>query len=1132
MPDHHLRILHLSDLHERVSLDWMNTERKAKVRNGARGRYRVLEANLTKALKEIRDSGRVDLVCFSGDAADWGLPEEYAKVTPRLDVILSTLELSRERLFVIPGNHDIKRDPGVKDALDGLRGLTTSQADATSRWMAGEGVPTGAKPEWREQVLGRLEPYRDWITSLGRTELLPANNAIHPFLGYRVTRTDLGFPFPVHIIGFDSAWLCGDDNDTGKLALTKTQIDLLTGDKNGASLNGFRLAMVHHPLADLSDGLEAQNLLSGEVDVLLRGHQHIPISEDISNPDKSLLVLAAGSLYEGDQGDRWINGFQVIDVTLNDQGRPLEYKVNFWGWSPKGFWHRDNAVYQNAPNGQATIRTKLSVPPAASSQTVTEGRFVGRKPELEQLRQTLLPATGERGSAVVCSVQGMAGVGKSWLVEEFHRQHRDTFPKMNRLVLEANPSQTLSVEDLLGRLADQLETIMANVPTALQESNALVHLENVDNAHLARIASGLAQRLQGVAFVVTGRYSGFSDNAQWKTIPVNLFNETDSFKQLERELNSDAKARTNTSERRELVLALHGLPLALHLAASQLNRGFTVTEFLTRLNQKGGLTTSLPVNDRDYAHRTQRTLEAVFDGSLELLKEELKPSGVSIQGIHRLGFAPRSGFGLNLGAAISGLNDQTKQALVTAVELSVIERIPTLERPDGAWRVHPLLGDHMKGKLDQDSRRETVQALGDWFVKRLPQGESQGERWNELNLELPGLMEWLSGLSKEIVYPVILAGYEFARSHGPYYAWLTATSLGLISISDDNQRSILLWVRGDLARMMGELDLALSYATELQEFEQQQGSEREVAISIGLRADILEIRGQIDEALEIRWNRELPVYQKLGDIREEATTFGKIAGIFQARGQLNEALDILKNHVLPVDQKLGDIGSEAVTQGQIAYIFHVRGQLDEALSTLQNHVLPAFQKLGDLRSEAVTRGRIADNLEARGQLNEALEIRKNQQLPVYQKIGDIREEALTRNGIANILEIQGRLSEALEIRQNHTLLIFQKLGDIRNEAITQSHIADVLEILGDPEEAIRIFRQNVLPIYKQLGDKRTLLDNYAYLAQILIRRAKYTDLPEIESLLNAALQAAREMNIPETTYIEDQMRAIGLEIPD
>ncbi len=76
---------------------------------------------------------------------------------------------------------------------------------------------------------------------------------------------------------------------------------------------------------------------------------------------------------------------------------------------------------------------------------------------------------------------------------------------------------------------------------------------------------------------------------------------------------------------------------------------------------------------------------------------------------------------------------------------------------------------------------------------------------------------------------------------------------------------------------------------------------------------------------------QLPVYEKLGDVRAKAVTMGKIADILQARGQLDEALNIRENHELPVYEKLGDVRSKAVTMGKIADILQARGQLDEAL---------------------------------------------------------------------------------------------------------------------------------------------------------------------------------------------------------
>jgi hypothetical protein len=101
---------------------------------------------------------------------------------------------------------------------------------------------------------------------------------------------------------------------------------------------------------------------------------------------------------------------------------------------------------------------------------------------------------------------------------------------------------------------------------------------------------------------------------------------------------------------------------------------------------------------------------------------------------------------------------------------------------------------------------------------------------------------------------------------------------------------------------------------------------------MGRIADIYQARGELDEALRIRKEEELPVYERLGYVRLRAITMGRIADILQVRGQLDDALSIRKKEELPVYESLGDAHSRAVTMGKVAEILHARGQLDEALA--------------------------------------------------------------------------------------------------------------------------------------------------------------------------------------------------------
>ena len=54
-------------------------------------------------------------------------------------------------------------------------------------------------------------------------------------------------------------------------------------------------------------------------------------------------------------------------------------------------------------------------------------------------------------------------------------------------------------------------------------------------------------------------------------------------------------------------------------------------------------------------------------------------------------------------------------------------------------------------------------------------------------------------------------------------------------------------------------------------------------------ADIAYQRSEFDEALRIRREIQLPVYERLGDTRSAAITWGSIADIAYQRGEYDEA---------------------------------------------------------------------------------------------------------------------------------------------------------------------------------------------------------------------------------------------------
>lgn len=62
----------------------------------------------------------------------------------------------------------------------------------------------------------------------------------------------------------------------------------------------------------------------------------------------------------------------------------------------------------------------------------------------------------------------------------------------------------------------------------------------------------------------------------------------------------------------------------------------------------------------------------------------------------------------------------------------------------------------------------------------------------------------------------------------------------------------------------------------------------------------------------------MSVYERLGDVRARAVTLGQIADVLQAQGQLDEALRIRQEEELPVYERLGVQRDILVAQAVIA----------------------------------------------------------------------------------------------------------------------------------------------------------------------------------------------------------------------
>jgi 3',5'-cyclic AMP phosphodiesterase CpdA/tetratricopeptide (TPR) repeat protein len=1095
-----LRVLHLSDLHERVAPKTAGPARDRKVRAHKAKQARVLGDELMEQLDKIVAAGAVDLLFFTGDLADWGLVGEYDLAKTRLNEIIRRVGLTWAQVFFVPGNHDVNRNKESQHFAQ-LRRFAAENPDKIGAVMAGFANYLGAPEETLNVVTARQAGHHELLRQMKRESLIPGPDSAHPCLGYREQVQVRDLPFSVHIIGLDTAWLAGGDDDSGKLRLTDEQIDAHTRDDEGEPFKGLRLALMHHPLADLADHLSARRLLAGTVDLVTHGHQHVPGFVEITDPDRRLAVLAAGCLYEGDAGDRWANRFHVLNIETNDQGQPLRYRVEFFKWSTYGmFWVEDADLYKNSQRGlvwetrlgPSQLRPTVVAPPLPAAALA---KFIGRTTQLAALSAALLPPSGQAQAAVVCNLQGMAGVGKSFLIDRFFADHSASFPG-GHLKITLGHGAAPSADTLLSELAERLRLqpgpgdLAARVRSALADTRPLLHLDNLDTPALADAAAEVVERLPGVPLILTGRHT-FDDGGGLRVIPVAPFEVPEALRQLDAELGEARAKAAKEADKRALVTELGGLPLAIALAGSYLRGGRSIPNFLSLYRERLLHLGPDRPNSKAYQDPTRkalRSLAATFSLSIDALRERLGDEAeAGLPALCALGVAPLSGVRIGWLAAIMGVAEaQAEDWLDKALGLSIVQHDPT----SGRWRVHKLLAEHLRQHTDADA---AIARMDAWVMERLPEApdDTRGARWGALQAEHEAMAEWVAGLDGARAVAGGLRGYDYAYTSGPYAAWLGAVARGLVVSDDPGVRSDLLWRQGNLARQAGDLELANRAAEAKGAHDAARGEDREVALAAGLRADIHEARGQLDEALRIRRDEVLPVVERLGDVRAKAVTMSQIADILQARGQLDEALRIHRGEVLPVVERLGDVREKAVTMGKIADILQARGQLDEALRIRRDEVLPVYERLGDVYSKAVTMGKIADILQARGQLDEALRIRRDEELPV-----------------------------------------FERLGDVRSKAVTMGKIADILQARGQLDEALRIYRDEVLPVYEQLGDRRSLLVGQTNLAITLLRTRKPEHRPEALTLLSTALKSAVDLNFPvQAEQIRGVFRHFGLPPP-
>ncbi len=289
-------------------------------------------------IKAQRDQGlQADALIWSGDLVSKG---EYSDATQTwiVDEIFPKLrdsaKLSPDRVFIVPGNHDVQVHKIDKVLQPVIQGVAT-------RSQANDLIQSAAANE-RTFLWAHLESFNALRARLHYAHTPLITNHLYQAFAFVKSGIRVG-------IGcINSAWKATgapNDQDYGTLIIGERQIEDLA---NALSDCHVRIAVTHHPLEWLatSDKPYVQRALILGFDALLHGHNHSSDALMVAHASRGLFISNAGCLY---QTREYFNGYSVL--AYDTDARQWDVSVREYYDQRRAF----DVCTRYAPNGRATL---------------------------------------------------------------------------------------------------------------------------------------------------------------------------------------------------------------------------------------------------------------------------------------------------------------------------------------------------------------------------------------------------------------------------------------------------------------------------------------------------------------------------------------------------------------------------------------------------------------------------------------------------------------------------------------------------------------------------------------------------------------------------------------------------------
>jgi len=305
-----------------MALTWLHVSDFHLSDKGAYSQEVILRS-LVSSVRQFREKGEQvpDLIFATGDIAQNGKAKEYDAATKFFDDLLEAAGLNRDRLFIIPGNHDVDRKMGkglertfnTKDDVDEYFDPQTPTPHLTQKFQAFS--------SWYNSYFSGIRSFPT-NTTCSPVEILTINNC------------------RIAVLPLNSALFSIDDRDVAQLFIGRLCLDNVREQLKRQAAAELTIALIHHPLDWLSQ-VERSNIkaaLGESVDLLLHGHCHEIDAESIASANGGFIKLAAGAAY---QTRKWPNSAMYVTFEGN---RVTIFPIRYED-SPNEKWTLDTSVF-------------------------------------------------------------------------------------------------------------------------------------------------------------------------------------------------------------------------------------------------------------------------------------------------------------------------------------------------------------------------------------------------------------------------------------------------------------------------------------------------------------------------------------------------------------------------------------------------------------------------------------------------------------------------------------------------------------------------------------------------------------------------------------------------------------------